>query len=238
MNKLIVVSGGTKGIGRAIVEKFMQNGFDAIVCARSEADLAKMRQETLENYPNQSLITFVADLSDKLETEKFIAKVNELKRPLEVLVNNTGLFLPGQIHSEAEGLLETMINTNLYSAYRLSRGFLNEMISRKNGYIFNVCSTASITPYTNGGSYCISKYAMYGMSKVLREELKPHNIRVTSILPGATQTASWADDFVETLPENRLMQADDVATMVYSAYTLPIRACVEEILIRPLLGDL
>jgi short-subunit dehydrogenase len=150
-------------------------------------------------------------------------------------VNNTGVFLPGQIHNEAEGTFETLINTNLASAYHLTRGLVGDMIARREGHLFMMCSTASITPYTNGGSYCISKFALLGMSRVLREELKPHGVKVTALLPGATLTASWEGT---DLPEDRFMKAEDVAASVWAAYTLSRSAVVEEILLRPQLGDI
>ena len=98
-----------------------------------------------------------------------------------------------------------------------------------------MCSIASITAYANGGSYAISKWGQLGFNQCLREELKEENIKVTAILPGATWSRSWKDaDF----PEERLMNADDIAKMVLSAWKLPPNATVEEIIIRPQLGDL
>lgn len=224
MNKTIVVTGGTKGIGRAIVEKFAAEGFTVLTCARTSED----------NFP-QNVHFFKADLSKKEEVLAFANFVKQTVNQVDVLVNNTGFFLPGEIHSEAEGTLEAMIETNLYSAYHLTRALVGGMIAKKQGHIFNICSTASITAYTNGGSYCISKFAMLGMSKVLREELKPHQVRVTSILPGATLTDSWAG--VE-LPAERFIASDDIAQIVWTAHNLPATTVLEEILVRPQLGDL
>ena len=224
MNKTIVVTGGTKGIGRAIVDKFAKEGFIVLTCARSEED----------NFP-ENVHFFKADLSKKVEVLAFANFIQSTVNQVDILVNNTGFFLPGQIHNEEEGTLETMIETNLYSAYHLTRALVGDMIERKEGYIFNICSTASITAYTNGGSYCISKFAMLGMSKVLREELKPHYVRVTSILPGATLTNSWAG--VE-LPAERFIAPEDIAQVVWTAYNLPDSTVLEEILLRPMLGDL
>ena len=102
-------------------------------------------------------------------------------------------------------------------------------------HIFNICSIASLQAYANGGSYSISKYALLGFSKNLREELKPHQIKVTAVLPGAAYTDSWIGSGVD---EKRIMEANDVATMVYAAAQLSPQACVEEILLRPQLGDL
>jgi short-subunit dehydrogenase len=109
------------------------------------------------------------------------------------------------------------------------------MIARKSGHIFNMCSIASIKAYANGGSYAITKFALLGFSKCLREELKPVGIRVTSILPGATRTASWEG---VDLPDERFMRVEDVAETVYGAYSLSQRSVVEEIIIRPQLGDI
>jgi NADP-dependent 3-hydroxy acid dehydrogenase YdfG len=224
MNKTIVVTGGTKGIGRAIVDKFAQEGFTVLICARTEE----------EGLP-ENVHFFKADMSKKSEVLAFADFVKATVNQVDILVNNTGFFLPGQIHNEDEGTLEAMIETNLYSAYHLTRALVGKMIERKEGYIFNICSTASITAYTNGGSYCISKFAMLGMSKVLREELKPHHVRVTSILPGATLTNSWAG--VE-LPAERFMAPEDIAQVVWTAFSLPDSTVLEEILLRPMLGDL
>lgn len=224
MNKTIVVTGGTKGIGRAIVDKFAKEGFTVLTCARTEED----------NFP-ENVHFFKADMSKKTEVLAFANFVKATVNQVDILVNNTGFFLPGQIHNEEEGTLEAMIETNLYSAYHLTRALVGKMIERKEGYIFNICSTASITAYTNGGSYCISKFAMLGMSKVLREELKPHHVRVTSILPGATLTNSWAG--VE-LPAERFIAPEDIAQVVWTAFSLPDSTVLEEILMRPMLGDL
>ncbi|MEQ9302110.1 MAG: SDR family oxidoreductase [Cyclobacteriaceae bacterium] len=234
-NKLIVVSGGTKGIGRAIIARFMAHGFDAVTCSRNDADLSQLKSELESSYPQSTLHVFKADLSVKSEVLAFADFVKQLSQPVDVLVNNTGVFIPGEVHQEEDGALEKMIETNLYSAYHLTRALLPEMKSRKSGHIFNMCSIASIIAYANGGSYSISKFAMYGMSKVLREEMKPHDIRVTAILPGATYTASWEGVDV---PEERLMKADDVAEAVFSANSMSVTSVVEEIVIRPQLGDL
>lgn len=235
MNKLLIVTGGTKGIGRALIEKFASEGLDIITCARSSKDLKQLKSDIGAKYKTSQLYTFKADLSNKDETMAFAAFVKEQKRPIEILINNTGIYLPGQIHKEKPGALETMINTNLYSAYHLSRALIPGMIKKKHGYIFNICSTASIMPYINGGSYCISKYALLGMTKVLREELKEYNIKVTAVLPGATKTASWEG---VDLPDERFIKATDVAESIYSVYKLSPNAVVEEILIRPQLGDI
>jgi short-subunit dehydrogenase len=235
MNPLVVVTGGTKGIGRAIVERFLEGKCDVITCARNNKDLFSLQQEMNALYTESQLLYKTADLSVREELNDFIAFVQAMNRPVKVLINNTGVFIPGQIHNETEGTLEKMIETNVYSAYHLTRGIIGGMMEQKTGHIFNICSTASITAYTNGGSYCISKFALLGMTKVLREEMKPHQVKVTAVIPGATYTDSWHGT---ELPQERFMDSKDVAESIWAAYSLSPRSVIEEILIRPQLGDL
>lgn len=234
MKKLIVVTGGTKGIGKAVLEKFASNDFDIVTCSRNAGELQALEAALSSKY-NVHVATKQADLSQKEAVMSFVAFVQSLNRPVDVLINNTGLFIPGEVHTEADGVLETMINTNLYSAYYLTRGLIHAMKERRQGYVFNMCSTASITPYVNGGSYCISKFALLGMTKVLREEMKPFGVKVTAVIPGATLTASWEGT---TLPAERFMKSEDVAEAIWTAYNLSPQAVIEELLIRPQLGDL
>jgi short-subunit dehydrogenase len=151
------------------------------------------------------------------------------------LINNAGVFEPGSVYNEPAGVLESQMNTNLYSAYHLTRTLLPKLIEKKSGHIFNMCSIASLHAYANGGAYSISKFAMHGFSKNLREEMKPFNIKVTSVFPGAVFTDSWGN-FDNS--KNRIMVADDIAKMIYAASQLSPAACVEDIVMRPQLGDL
>ncbi len=235
MNKLAVITGGTKGIGKALVAGFAAEGFSIATCSRHADELTQLKSEMLTTYPDVDFFHLATDMSVKAAVKRFGAWVLEKNLPIAILVNNAGLFVPGQIHNEDDGVLEMMIETNLYSAYHLTRSLIETMKAAGAGHIFNICSTASITAYANGGSYGIAKFALLGMSKVLREEMKPFNIRVTSVIPGATFTNSWQGT---DLPEDRFMKAEDVVAMVLAAYRLSERSVVEELVIRPMLGDL
>lgn len=164
MNKLIVVSGGTKGIGRAIIEKFASVGFDVFTCARTEIDLQQLKEE-IEKKFGVTLYYIAADLAIRSAVTEFGQAILKLKRPIEVLVNNAGYFEPGLITEEREGALEQMINSNVYSAYHLTRSLVGSMKKERNGSIFSICSVASLFAYPNGGSYSISKFAMLGFSR-------------------------------------------------------------------------
>src|SRR5690606_29865142 len=148
----------------------------------------------------------------------------------DVLVNNAGSFIAGSVHNEPEGALETLMQVNLYSAYHLTRRLLPARMERKSGHIFNICSLASLPAYPNGGAYSITKFALAGFSRNLREEMKPYGIKVTAVYPGAAYTDSWAGSGIDP---KRMMEAKDVADMVYTAAYLSPQACVEEIVLRP-----
>ncbi len=235
MLRKAVITGATKGIGRAIAESLATEGYDIAVCSRHEADLKVMAIDFAERFGDVQLLTKVVDMSKKDEVLAFAQFIENEWHRADVLVNNAGVFIPGAIHTEGVGDLEKMIETNLYSAYHLTRALLPLMMPLKKGYIFNMCSTASTAAYTNGGSYSISKYALLGFSKNLRQEMKTHGIKVTAIMPGATWSDSWAGF---EAPEERLMQARDIAEAVVSALRMSASAVVEEIVMRPQLGDL
>ncbi len=235
MQKYIVVTGGTKGIGRAIVDRFAAEGFHIITCSRHEKDLQKLKLDLEEKFTFTKVYYLAADVSEPEEMARFISYIQSQKVKIDVLVHNAGFFIPGTIHEESTTVLREMINTNLYSAYDLTKGLVPDMIKRRDGHIFTICSTASITAYTNGGSYCIAKHALYGMTRVLREELKEYNIRVTAVLPGATFTASWEG---VDLPKERFMKPEDVASAIFNANSLSKNTVIEELLLRPQLGDL
>ena len=232
---LAVITGATKGIGKATVEAFAREGFDIVFCARTKSDVVSAEKMWQKKFPTQKIIGVTCDVSRKTELQKLMKQISVFKKPVDVLVNNAGVFLPGKISKEKEGTLEKLMAVNLYSAYHLTRMIVPLMMKQKHGHIFNNCSTASLFAYSNGGSYSITKYAMLGFTKNLREELIPHNIKVTAVIPGATDTPSWAG---VNLPPNRMMPAEDVANLMLAAFKTSPQTVVEEIYMRPMKKDI
>jgi len=230
----VLVTGASRGIGKAIAEIFATNGHDLFLSSRSEVALYKAMEELQTNYPSVSIKAKAFDLSDKQHSKDLGNWCLKYAAP-DILVNNAGLFEPGSVHNEPEGELESQLAINVSSAYHLTRTLLPQMMKRKSGHIFNLCSIASLDAYNNGGAYSISKFAMYGFSKNLRQEMKPYNIKVTSVHPGAVLTDSWAG---YDNSSKRIMEAEDIAKMIYACTQLSAAACVEDIVIRPQLGDL
>jgi short-subunit dehydrogenase len=230
----IVITGGGRGIGKAIAEKFFVEGHKVLICSRNEKQLATVKTELGSFAHGGSVEYMAADLSLKNEVVRFANWVNSVAAP-DVLVNNAGVYLPGNCYDEPEGSMETMMATNFYSAYHLTRALLPAMLERKCGHIFNICSIASLQAYAGGGGYSVSKYALKGFTDNLRHEMKPHGIKVTGVYPGAVFTDSWRG-FDNS--SNRIMEPSDIASMIYASTQLSPQAVVEDLVFRPQLGDL
>ncbi|PUZ26667.1 Short-chain dehydrogenase [Chitinophaga costaii] len=230
-----VVTGASKGIGRAVAIRLAREGCNVAICARHEATLQATAAVVQAANDNVKVLALSVDMADKKAVIQFGKTVQEAFGDIDLLVNNAGIFIPGALQNEADGHLEQLMATNVYSAYHLTRTILPGMIARRSGHIFNLCSSASHQAYPNGGAYGISKFALLGFSKNLREELKTAQVKVTAISPGPTLTASW-DGF--DAPPGRMMEPEDVAHVLWTAFTLAPQTVIEDILMQPMLGPI
>jgi len=231
----IVITGASRGFGKSIAEIFAANGCNLYLSSRNELSLYNTMEELSTRFPNVTIKARPFDLSDKQSAIDLGRWILGLDISIDILVNNAGSFEPGSVYNEPDGTLENMMTVNLYGAYHLTRTVIQKMMQQKSGHIFNMCSIASLQAYNNGGAYSISKFALAGFSKNLREEMKPHGVKVTTVYPGAAYTDSWSESGIDA---KRIMEAADISKMIYAASQLSIQACVEEIIVRPQLGDL
>jgi short-subunit dehydrogenase len=229
-----IITGASRGIGKAIAHIFGLHGYNLLLTSQNEETLLATVEELQTLYPHISIDAKALDLGNKQQALLFGEWAATAADTLDIVVNNAGTFLPGTILDEAEDTLEKTMAINFYSAYYVTKAVLPKMLAQGSGHIFNMGSIAGLQAYPNGGAYSISKAALMGFSKNLRHELKPHGIKVTTVIPGAVYTDSWAP-FVG--PE-RIMEAEDIAQMVYACSRLSPQAVVEELVLRPQLGDL
>lgn len=232
--KNIIITGASKGIGLAIAKAFAAEDVHLLICARSVDGLDLAKKEIISLNQHFGVDYFSADLGKKQEVQAFADWCLQKGAPY-ILVNNAGTFVPGDMLSSADGAMESMMNTNFYSVYYLTKALVPAMIEKGEGHIFNICSIAALQAYDGGGGYSISKFALDGFSKNLRYELKDKKIKVTTVYPGAVLTDSWAG-FDNS--SGRIMEAEDIASMVLAASKLSPQAVTEEIILRPQLGDL
>lgn len=231
---IVIITGGSRGIGKATALKFAEVGYHLILCSKSKENLESAQKEITTKFPQVGVDIYAADLSVKTETEQFAKFCLSIGTP-DVLLNNAGIYEPGKCFDEANNHMEKMMDINFYSAYYLTRALLPSMVSKKSGHIFNMCSIASLHAYEGGGGYSVSKFALNGFSQNLRHELKNFGVKVTSVFPGAVHTDTWGD-FDNS--QKRIMEANDIAEMIFACTKLSQQAVVEQIVIRPQLGDL
>lgn len=230
-----VITGASRGIGKAIARIFAANGYELFLCSRHEESLFAGTEELKAEFPQATIHAKAFDLGKQQQAQFFARWVLDQATSVDVLVNNAGTFTPGNVSDEPDGALEMMMEANLYSAYYVTRALLPQMIAQKSGHIFTSGSVAGVQAYPGGGAYSISKFALRALAQNLRHELKPHGIKVTSIIAGAVYTDSWKE---AGIPEERMMKADDIAQLVFQTSRLSPQATVEEILVRPQLGDI
>lgn len=230
----VVITGASQGIGFAIAEIFANAGYTLCLCSKTKENIAAAGNSLAVKYPHATIHFTHADLSKKEQCTQFANWCLEKGTPT-ILINNAGFFSPGNIQDEADDALAQQMAVNLYSAYHTTRALLPAMLKMGKGHVFNICSIASLNAYAQGGSYSISKFALLGFSKNLRLELKDTGIKVTAVCPGAVYTNSWAGSGVDP---KRIMESEDIAKMIFAAAHLSPQAVVEDIVIRPQLGDL
>jgi len=163
------------------------------------------------------------------------AAILEDAGPPRLVVNNAGAFEPGRWQETDATLLRRQLDVNLMSAFHVTAAFLPGMIERGDGHILFMGSVASIKGYPGGLAYCTAKHGLLGLARGIREETRSQGIRVTILMPGATRTDTWDGT---DLPAERFIAPEDVAMTVVNAYELSDRSVVEELIIRPQLGDI
>ncbi len=228
-----IITGATKGMGRAIVMELAANNYNIIFCARDEKQVQSLLNELRGNYPLLKFFGMRADMEDSSDVKKFAQFAERSLTHADVLINNAGLYIPSEIMAEEEKCLERQMQVNVFAPHFLSKFFAAKMIAGAKGHIINICSVASLEPVIRAGSYSISKMALYGLTKALREELRPAGIKVTAVLPGSTLTDSWAGT---SLPADWFILSEDIAKSIINCLQMSAGANIDEIIIRPLYG--
>ncbi len=238
MNKTILITGATSGIGKAIAEKFAMNGWSCIITGRREEKLREIAANLLTIH-NVKVLPLAFDVQHKEEVYKQLHNLPEEWKEIDILVNNAGLALGKDSFDTAEvSDWETMIDTNVKGLLYVSKAVLPYMIARNKGHIINLGSTAGKEVYTNGNVYCASKFAVDAISKAQRMDLLPHNIKVTAINPGAADTdfsmvrfKGDAEKYRSTYEGFEPLHAPDIADVCYYCATLPPHVCINDLVI-------
>jgi short-subunit dehydrogenase len=229
--KSALVTGASKGMGKAIALALATKGYDLALCARNIETLQEVENEIQKKNPSVKVFLKTCDFSIAKEVEQLATWVETHFPVLDVLVNNVGMYERVSLLKEGPNVFNNHMQVNLYTPHFLSNYFGQIMRDAGKGHIFNITSIASREPVPAAGAYTITKFALEGLTKVLREELRKSGVKVTEIIPGSTLTSSWegteisAEEFV--LPE-------DIAKVLVTCLSLSSGANIEEVIIRPI----
>lgn len=233
---VVLITGASRGIGAALAgvfsERYGEKARVALV-ARSQGDLDRVA--TSCRAFRSDARTFQCDVTDPEAVAEMADGVLETFGTPDVLINNAGLYEPATLSETDFDTFRRQVDVNLTSAFLVTKAFLPGMQERGSGDLFYMVSVAALKGYSGGAGYCAAKHGLLGLARVVREETKEAGLRVVSVIPGATRTASWDGT---DLPDSRFINPDDVARSVLAAHELSDRAVVEELLIRPQKGDI
>ena len=232
--KNALITAATKGIGRAIAIALAKEGLNLAICSRNESDLLAFKNELLKINPQIQVVVAVADCSVKEQVLEFAGEAEQQLGFISVVVNNAGTYEYSSILDDGDDTFLKQVNTNVMPAYELYRYFGKTMIAARSGHFFNICSVASINPIAEAGTYSVTKYALLGLSKVMRLEMQQHGVKVTAVIPGSTLTNSWKDMQVD---KDSMVLPEDIASAVLNIYRMSSGANVDEIVIRPANGQ-
>jgi short-subunit dehydrogenase len=232
---VVLITGASQGIGAAIARAFASEikGVHLALVARSSANLAGVAAECADLGALPGV--FPCDVSDEEAVTALEAAVRRRFGTVDVLINNAGKYLGAPFLATSVADFDRMLSANLRSLFLVTRAFAPAMVRRRRGDIFNMGSIAGITALPGASAYSAAKFGVAGLSKSMRAEFRDKGVRVCCVHPGATVSPSWKGSGV---PPKRMMPAEDVAAAFLSLYRMSRRTVVEEVILRPQLGDL
>jgi len=232
-NKVAVISGAGKGIGRAAAELFLKEGAKVVLVSRTKKDLDSLAAKNKKYKSN--ILTIAGDISKEKTINEVIKKTISQFKKVDILVNNAGFSIFKDLVDSSTKEYDLMFNTNVKAVYLLTRGFLPYMIKQNEGTIINISSLAGKQGFATGSIYCATKHAVMGLSRALMLEVRKYNIRVIAICPGTVDTDFFRKESNTTIYANRntVVKPEDIAETCLYAASLPINATASEIEIRP-----
>lgn len=224
--KNAIITGAGKGIGRAVAIELAKEGVNIGLMARTAADLDAVAAE-LASYGVETAIATV-NVADIEEVNAAVAKVKAELGPIDILINNAGISSFGPFMELEPARWEEIVKVNLFGPYYMTRAVLPEMMERKTGDILNISSTAGKNGAAVTSAYSASKFGLIGMSESLMQEVRKHNIRVSTLLPSTIATDMAKDLKLTDGNPERVMQPEDFAEFMVSQLKLNRRVFVKE----------
>ncbi|WP_262249677.1 SDR family NAD(P)-dependent oxidoreductase [Parapedobacter soli] len=233
-HRTAIITGATKGMGLAITKKLAALGCDLLLTARSKEDLQKLKTILETQYAGITVQYRACDVADAAQLDGLVSWLIGMATAPDILINNVGIFKPASVLDETENDFLSQLQVNYITPHLLSRAVGRRMRENRRGHIFNISSIASREPVSSAGTYTVTKFAVRGLTHVLREELRPYHVKVTEIIPGSTLTSSWEGT---NIPADRFILPADIAEAIAACLGMSEGANVEEIVIKPKYGN-
>jgi 3-oxoacyl-[acyl-carrier protein] reductase len=224
-----LVTGGSRGIGRAIAQRLAVLGASVAICGRDRAALEESARAIAKTGSRVHLQ--IADVTKSSAVTALVARTEAALGPITILVNNAGIGLFGSAHEKTEAEWDLVLDTNLKSVFLVSRAIVPSMIRRGSGDIINISSLAGKNTFAGGGIYCASKWGIMGLSGCMAEDLREHGIRVSVICPGSVATGFSSRGAKDP---SKVLSPEDVAHAVETIVTQGPNSFLSEIHVRPL----
>lgn len=217
-DKVAVVTGGTRGIGFAIVQKFLEQGATVVLFGSKQATADAAVQKLKTEHPDAQVSGLAPNLSDYASIERAFQQILSEHQRIDILVNNAGISARESIYDYQPEDFDTIIDLNVEAMFRCSRAVVTAMRDQGGGCIINTSSMVSLYGQSRGCGYPTSKFAVNGLTKSLARELGPDHIRVNAVAPGVTRTDMVAElpenliaPIIATIPLGRLGEPEDIA---------------------------
>lgn len=228
----IWITGASSGIGRSTAIEFAKVGAKVFVSGRRTAELERINTEL----DNNSVEIFPCNVASQTNVDQTVKKIVANSR-IDCLINNAGITSFKLAEENSFNEINDVINTNLLGSIYTIKSVLPHMISKGGGTIINILSVVTKKTFTNSSIYSASKWGLLGYSNALREEVRKHNIKVINVIPGATETPIWSKE-MRNEHSKRMMASDEIARVLVWAYLQKSNLVTEEIVLRPIEGDL
>ena len=233
--KVAVVTGASKGIGKAIASAFAAAGAKVVLAARTRETLEQVAADLRES--GAEAMAVPTDVTDVDAVQRLIEKTLEVYERVDILVNNAGIGYFGPVIDFAPDDWDAVLNSNLKAVYLCAKSVLPQMFAQGGGQIINVLSIAAKVAFEASAAYCAAKAGALALTKVLAAEVRQQNIRVTAVLPGSVHTPFW-EDVPEPPDFEQMLKPEHVAGTVISVCQQPLGMVTEEIVVMPPLGIL
>jgi NADP-dependent 3-hydroxy acid dehydrogenase YdfG len=232
---VVWVTGASTGIGKEIAFEFSKAGYTVVVTARRKSRLVSIVSEI--KFAEREASAFVCNVMSERSVQTTSKRIREYYGQIDLLVNNAGATVFKSFTDTKSYDFDNVIDTNLRGSFLCTKAVLPQMIKRKSGHIINLLSVAAKTALEDSSIYAASKAGILAMSNCLREEVRRYNIKVSNIFPGATETPMW-DSKSRQRYRNRMMSPSDIAKIVLQVYEQPKKVMIEDVIVRPIKGDI